>query len=325
MHATLIPFRISSELTNTIAAIAEIIGQMDGINLKRPNPRLRRKNRIESIHASLSIEGNSLTKGQVTALLDDQRVFGPEKDILEVQNALEMYRRIGELDGFSTDSLLTAHAIMMKDLVPDAGYLRQGPIGILRENNIWHEAPAWREVVPKIRTLFRYMKESQDHLLIKSSYFHFQLEHIHPFMDGNGRMGRLWQTLILMAYHPIFEYIPVEHLIHENQQTYYRLIAKGEDKGDCTGFITFILIQINNALTQLMNETRNVRLSAEDRLDIAETAFDTKHFSRKNYQDLFKTISTATASRDLKKGVQRHRLVRTGDKRTATYHFSAKG
>lgn len=316
-------YQISSEIVNTLASIAEKIGQVDGVNLVRPSPQLRRKNRIRTIQASLAIEGNSLTRSQVSALLDEKRVIGPRQDILEVQNAIEAYRCISDFDAFSLDSFLAAHAIMMKDLVAAPGTIRQGPIGVLRENRIYHEAPAWEKTDAMMQGLFQYLKESDDHLLIKSSRFHFQLEHIHPFIDGNGRMGRLWQTLILMRYHPVFEFLPVEHLIREQQQVYYRALAKGDDSGDCTVFVDFMLSQIEKALHLLLEDTRNVTLTAEGRLAIARASLHDKEFSRKDYQRLLKTISVATASRDLSQGVKTGLLTRSGDKRTTVYRFKA--
>ena len=209
----------------------------------------------------------------------------------------------------------------MKGLVENPGSLRQSPIGVLRENNIFHEAPHWENVKPMMHALFHYLIESDDHPLIKSSRFHFQLEHIHPFVDGNGRMGRLWQTRILMLYHPVFEFLPVEHLIRERQREYYRTLAKGEDSNDCTGFVAFILTQIEKSLKQLVEEVRGLTLTAENRLGIARSAFGEKAFSRKEYQNLLKTISSATASRDLHRGVKMGLLKRSGNKRTSVYRF----
>ncbi len=321
MQYNIPPCQITSEIVNTLAGIAESIGQLEGVNLIQPGPQLRRKNRIRTIQASLAIEGNSLTRNQVTALMDKKRVIGPPQDILEVQNAITAYRRLAEFKPLAMDSLLEAHGIMMKGLVADPGSLRQGPIGVIRENNIFHEAPHWKKVELMMQALFHYLNESDDHLLIKSSRFHFQLEHIHPFIDGNGRIGRLWQTLLLMLYHPVFEFLPVEHLIRERQQEYYGALAKGDDTGDCTVFVAFILAQIEKSLKQLIEETRGVTLTAGNRLGIARTAFGEKTFSRKEYQNLLKTISTATASRDLHQGVMMGLLKRSGDKRTSVYQF----
>ena len=321
MPSDITPCQFTSEIVNLLAAIAESIGQLEGVNLIQPGPQLRRKNRIRTIQGSLAIEGNSLTRGQVTALLDQKRVIGPQQDILEVQNAIAAYRRMPEFVPFSLDSLLEAHAIMMGGLVDHPGSLRQSPIGVLRENDVFHEAPDWGKVASMMQALFHYLEKSDDHLLIKSSRFHFQLETIHPFIDGNGRIGRLWQTRILMLYHPVFEFLPVEHLIHEGQQAYYRALARGDDTGDCTMFVAFILAQIEKSLKQLIEETRGVTLTAGKRLEIARTGFGEKTFSRKDYQNLLKTISTATASRDLHQGVELGLLKRSGDKRTSVYCF----
>ena len=321
MQYDITPCQITAEIVNVLAAIAECIGLLEGVNLVHPGPQLRRKNRIRTIQASLAIEGNSLTRDQVTALLDQKRVIGPPQDILEVQNAIAVYRRLAEFTPLSMNSLLDAHGIMMKGLTADPGSLRKDPIGVIRENNIFHEAPHWEKVELMMRWLFQYLNKSNDHSLIKSSLFHFQLEHIHPFNDGSGRMGRLWQTRLLMLYHPVFEFLPVEHLIREHQQEYYRSLSKGDDTGDCTVFVAFILTQIEKSLKQLIEETRGVTLTAEKRLGIARTALGGKTFSRKDYQNLLKTISTATASRDLHQGVKMNLLKRSGDKRTSVYQF----
>ncbi|MGD9137586.1 MAG: Fic family protein [Desulfobacterales bacterium] len=322
MKNKITPCQISSEIVNTLAAIAGCIGQLEGVNLIRPDPQLRRKNRIRTIQASLAIEGNSLTRDQVTALLEKKRVIGPPQDILEVQNAIMAYNRLTYFKPLSMDSLLEAHGIMMKGLAADPGSLRKGPIGVMRENTIFHEAPHWKKVGSMMWALFNYLNESDDHLLIKSSRFHFQLEHIHPFIDGNGRIGRLWQTRLLMLYHPVFEFLPIEHLIREHQREYYGVLANGDDTGDCTDFVAFILAQTENSLKELVEETRGVTLTVENRLEIARNAFGENTFSRKEYQNLLKTISTATASRDLHQGVKLGYLKRSGDKRTTVYRFA---
>lgn len=313
------PCRATSQVINLLTAIAEIIGQLEGVKLHKPNPTLRRRNRIHTIQASLSIEGNSLTRDQVTALLDNKRVIGPRQDILEVQNAIRAYQRLTTFDPFSRVSLLNAHGILMQGLIPSAGVLRKEPIGMIRPGDIFHEAPPWKAVEPMMKMMFAYLKTNNEHLLLKSCRFHFQLEHIHPFVDGNGRMGRLWQTRILMDYHPIFEFLPVEDFIKERQGDYYRELVIGDDTGDCTGFVELMLNMLHESLDALILATRSVTLTASDRLEMAIQAFGSHSFSRKDYQAVFKTISTATASRDLQQGVKMGLLERTGDKRTAVY------
>jgi Fic family protein len=283
---------------------------------------LRRKNRIQTIQASLAIEGNTLNVEQISALLDKKRVIGPKQDILEVQNAIETYRRLGKFNPFSLTSFLEAHRILMQGLVFPSGSLRRSAIGVIRENDIFHEAPDWQKVAPMMQDLFGYLQQSDDHLLFKSARFHYQLEYIHPFTDGNGRMGRLWQTRLLMQYHPIFEFLPVEHLIREHQAEYYRNLATGDDTGDCTDFIAFIIAQIQSSLEHLLTETRSVVLTASDRLEFAKSVFAEALFSRKDYQNCFKNISSATASRDLQHGVALGLLQRFGDKRTALYTYT---
>jgi Fic family protein len=321
MKTTIIPFQLNTRIANTLAAVAEAVGKLSAVALQKPSPMLCRKNRIRTIQASLAIEGNSLTFEQVTALLDKKRVIGPQQDILEVQNAIETYRQIGTFDPFSLTSFLDAHRRLMEGLVASQGRLRKRPIAVVRPGEILYKAPVWQKVAPMMAALFEYLEKSEDHVVIKSCRFHYQLEYIHPFMDGNGRMGRLWQSRLLMQYHPVFEFLPVEDLIRSNQELYYRHLAKADDAGDCTEFIAFLLEQINASLGQLLADTRSVTLSASDRLEFAQSIFKKTAFSRKDYQLHLKSISNATASRDLKHGVAIGWLQKTGDKRTTTYIF----
>lgn len=322
MKTTITPFQLNTQIANAVAAVAESVGKLSAVALQKPSPMLRRKNRIRTIQASLAIEGNALTIEQVTALLDKKRVMGPQQDIIEVQNAIETYQQIGRYNPFALTSFLDAHRALMQGLDAAPGKLRKGPIGVVRPNNIFHEAPDWQKVRPMMQALFAYLKKSDDHLVVKSCRFHYQLEYIHPFMDGNGRMGRLWQTRILMQYHSMFEFLPLEDLIRKNQTLYYRHLATADDVGDCTEFIAFILEQINTSLNQLLADTRSVTLSATDRLEFARSMFKNTTFSRKDYQIHLKSISNATASRDLQRGVELGLLQKTGDKRTTKYVFN---
>lgn len=319
MKKTLHKCQLNQRIIRLLTTIAEMIGTLEGVKLNRPDPTLRKSNRIRTIQSSLAIEGNSLTQDQVTALIDGKPVIGPSQDIIEVKNAIRIYRRIGKLNPLSLESLLNAHGILMDGLLPSKGRLRQEPIGVIRPGDIFHAAPPWQQVDPLMRTLFTYLTTSEDHWLMKSSRFHFQLEYIHPFVDGNGRMGRLWQTRLLMEYHPIFEFLPVEDLVRKNQNEYYRELSVGDDTGNCTGFIELMLGLVGDSLDGLITETRAVTLTAMDRLEIAMHAIGKTSFSRKNYQVIFKNISTATASRDLQQGVKMGLLAKSGDKRTTRY------
>jgi Fic family protein len=304
-----------------LARIAELIGVLEGIKLLKPSPTLRRSNRIRTIHSSLSIEGNSLTRGQVTAILDNKPVIGPHQDITEVKNAIRVYENIGALDPLSLEDFLNAHGVLMEGLTTSAGHFRKGPIGIIRQGGIFHEAAPWQQVESMMQTLFGYLETTEDHWVLQSCCFHFQLEYIHPFIDGNGRMGRLWQTVLLMQYHPIFEFLPVEEFIKANQNAYYRELAIDEDFGDCTGFVILMLELIRDSLENLMAITQSVTHTPIERLQIAAQSIGTTPFSRKDYLSVFKTISTATASRDLQHGVKNGLLKKSGDKRVARYRF----
>jgi len=323
MEYGITPFQYIPNIINAMTRIAREIGRLEGVNLVHPGPRLRHKNRIQTIHASLAIEGNSLTRDQVTALIDGKRVVGPPQDILEVHNAVAAYRRLAEWEPLSMEALLAAHGVLMQGLVSHPGLFRWEPVGVIRKNNVFHEAQPWPQVAPMMQNLFFYLSQGNDHPLIAACRFHFQLEHIHPFMDGNGRVGRLWQTRLLMRVHPLFEFLPIEHLIHEHRQSYYDALAIGNDTNDCTRFVSFILTQIDHSLEQAVKGIRGVTLTAVDRLETARTSIGDRRFSRKDYQTLFKTISAATASRDLHEGVAQGILTRSGDKRTSVYWFTA--
>jgi Fic family protein len=304
-----------------LARIAELVGVLEGIKLQKPSPTLRHSNRIQTIHASLAIEGNSLTRGQVTAILDNKPVIGPRQDIAEVKNAIRVYKTIDALDPLSLDDFLNAHSVLMEGLATPAGHFRKGPIGVLRQGDIFHEAPPWQQVGSMMRTLFAYLETTEDHWVLQSCRFHFELECIHPFIDGNGRMGRLWQTVLLMQYHPIFEFLPVEDYIKANQNAYYRELAAGEDSGDCSGFVLLMLELIRVSLENLIDTTQSVTLTPNERLEIAAHSIGKASFSRKEYLSVFKTISTATASRDLQQGVKTGLLHKNGDKRLTRYRF----
>lgn len=314
--------QITPRIVKLTTGIAERIGQLEGVKLHKPNPMLRRRNRIHAIQSSLSIEGNSLTREQVTAIVDAKPVIGSKADILEVQNAIRTYEHLSKFDPLCIASFLNAHAMLMAGLIPSSGLFRTGPIGVMRFGDIFHEFLPWEQIEPMLQMLFAYLKTSADHLLLRSCRFHFQIENIHPFVDGNGRMGRLWQTRLLMIYHPIFEYLPVEDFIKGRQDDYYRELASGDDTGDCTGFVILMLELILDSLNELIAETQSVLLTATERLSLAMDSFGANSFTRKEYQAVFKTISTATASRDLQKGVELGLLIRSGDKRTAVYQVA---
>lgn len=242
------PFTISAEAINLIA---EISAQTEryAIRLEQEEGlRLRKANRIKTIHSSLAIEGNRLTEGQVSDIIDGKTVVAPLKDIQEVKNALRTYEMFPTLDAFKAKDLLKAHGVMMEALVDNAGRFRSGDVGVFSEKGCEHMAPPAHRVPQLVNDLFEWLKKSKDHLLIRSCVFHYEFEFIHPFIDGNGRMGRLWQSLILGRLHPLFEHLPVENMVHANQQAYYDAIAESSRRADSAPFIDFMLREILNAL-----------------------------------------------------------------------------
>jgi Fic family protein len=314
------PYDITPDILNLIASISEKLGEIKASHLDRPSPKLRRENRIKTVQSSLAIEGNTLSLDHVTAIFDDKKVAGPKKDILEVKNAIELYNRIGEFDPISPASFLKAHSILMKDLVEDPGMYRSGIVGIVKRGEVMHVAPPADRVYYLMNDLFKYLKSDRDAILLKSCVFHYETEFIHPFSDGNGRIGRFWQTVIMRSKYPVFEYLPIESIIKEKRQKYYDVLFACDIEGKSTKFIEFMLRIIDSALDNiLLNETKV--LSCDERLSIAKKKFGAIEFSRKDYIRLFKNISTATASRDLKSGADSGLLLKKGEKNITVYVF----
>jgi len=304
-----------------VASISEKIGEINANHLYKPNTELRKKNRIRTIQSSLEIEGNTLTEEQITSLLENKRIIAPAKDILEVQNAIEVYKDLKIFNPNTIKDLELAHSILMKNLVENPGKFRTTNVGIVKGSKVEHLAPGGTMVRGLMNDLFKYVNNDKDLILIKSCVFHYEFEFIHPFTDGNGRMGRLWQTLILMQQYPVFEYLPVESLIKENQGEYYNKLSESDKKGQSTPFIEFMLSLILQSLEQVL-KSQNINLSAKDRILLFKEKIGNKKFSRKDYLQNFKNISSPTASRDLKWAVDENILVKSGEQRLTEYYFS---
>ncbi len=208
------PFTMTEEITNLVIEIGELVGVVVTYDTLQPNPKLRRESRIKSIHSSLAIEQNTLTLEQVTDVINGKTVLGPPQDIREVKNAYEAYERISELDPYSVKNLLLAHKIMMEGLVREAGRFRSGNVGVYAGKQLIHAGSPANYVPDLMKQLFDWMKKSKLHPLIKSCIFHYEFEYIHPFADGNGRTGRLWQSLILQRWKDFFAWMPIETLIY---------------------------------------------------------------------------------------------------------------
>ena len=242
------PFTVSPKAINLIATISSQIERY-AIKMEQDDTlRLRRANRIKTIHSSLAIEGNTLSEGEVKAVLEGKTVVAPIKEIQEVRNAIKTYELYPQLDPFSLQDLLLAHGTMMAGLVDEAGVFRKGGVGVFDGDKPVHIAPQADRVRELMNDLFVWLKNADDHLLIKSCVFHYEFEFIHPFADGNGRIGRLWQSLILGRLNPIFEHLPVENMVYSNQQAYYNAINKSSYLADSGPFIDFMLEEILNAL-----------------------------------------------------------------------------
>ncbi len=317
------PYSITGKILKLVATISEKIGEINSAHLSKPPTELRKKNRIKTIHSSLEIEGNTLTIEQITAIVENKRVVGPKKDILEVKNAIEVYDYIDKLDPYSFDSFCEAHGILMNGLIDSAGKLRNKSVGIVKGEEVAHVAPSSEMLKPLMLDLFDYVKNDDDLVLIKSCVFHYEMEFIHPFIDGNGRMGRLWQTLILKAAYPVFEYLPIESLIKEQQEQYYESLGKSDNSGESTVFIEFMLNIILESLEDLLN-TQNVSLTNADRLNLFKSIIKNDYFTRKEYLKNFREISSATASRDLKFAVDNKIIEKIGDKNTTRYRYKYK-
>jgi len=295
------PYDITPLILNLISSISEKIGEVNANYLNKQSPQLRKKNRIKTIHASLQIEGNTLTEEQITALIENKKVIGPEKDILEVLNAIRAYEKLNSYQFSSEKSFLQAHSDLMTGLIDNAGKYRNQGVGIVKGTKVEHIAPPHENVPHLMKDLFVYLKDANELTLIKSCVFHYEMAFIHPFLDGNGRMGRLWQTLILVDKYPIFDFLPFETLISKTQNEYYKSLALSDKTGKSTVFIEYMLGVIEKSLESLLNYNNRV-LKDTDRLEYF-LSLGFKEFSRKDYMNIFKDLSSATASRDLKKGI----------------------
>ena len=296
------PYDITSKILKLITSISEKIGEVNANYLSKQSPQLRKQNRIKTIHSSLKIEGNTLTEDQITALIENKRIIGPEKDVLEVLNAIKVYEKLDQYNYFSDKSFLKAHLELMNGLIVSAGKYRNQGVGIVKGTNVEHIAPPFENVPFQMKNLFEYLKDSDELTLIKSCVFHYEMEFIHPFLDGNGRMGRLWQTLILMNEYPVFEFLPFETLISQTQDEYYKSLSLSDKAGKSTFFIEYMLGVIEKSLETLLNYNNRV-LKDTDRLEYF-IKLGIKEFTRKDYMNIFKDLSSATASRDLKKGIE---------------------
>lgn len=318
------PFGITTEILNLVAEICELTGQLSIQSKLNNSPQLRRTNRIKTIYSSLAIEQNSLTLDQVTAVISGKRVLAPPKDIAEVQNAYEIYDRLDTLNPYSVDDLLLAHEVMTRGLVDESGEFRSGSVGVVdNQGNLLHVGtlPAY---VPGLVTELLYWTENDpQHILIKSCVFHYEFELIHPFADGNGRIGRLWHTLLLSKWNPIFAWLPVESMIHDRQEEYYRAFNAANNAADSTVFITFMLEAIRDTMLEAIDgslsdtQIKSDKAAAREGI-LMEYLNENSEITNRDVRNLL-NVSVATANRILNHMVDKGMIIRFRSGRSWAY------
>jgi len=318
-------FSITPVMVTSLTRISEILGQLNAQNIIDVDPKLRKKNMVKSIASTCAIENNTLTIEGVTDIIDGKRVLGEPHEILEIKNTLNLYRNKHTFDFRKVSELLRAHQLLMRDLINDSGQFRINGVAITNGEDIVYTAPQSYLVSTLVDGLFAWVNEKNTYdLLLRSCVFHYELEHIHPFSDGNGRLGRFWQSLMLIEYHPIFRFTPIESIVHAHQHTYYQAFLTSQKRnGNCNAFIEFSLFTIADALTSLLKALDHRKNDPEDRIRSFLNAFKGESFSRKTYMHFFKAISALTASRDLALGI-RLRLFEKKGLRSKTTYFIKK-
>ena len=313
------PFEITEAALSDVMEISELVGKISSTQNLSTSPILRRQNRIRTIYSSLAIEQNTLSLEQVTAVLSGKRVLAPPKDIAEVKNAYEIYDHLAELNPYSIDDLLLAHRTMMQGLVHEAGEFRSRPVGVVdNQGNVLHFGTLPQYVPYLMEELVQWTESSPFPLLIKSCVFHYEFEVIHPFADGNGRIGRLWHTLLLSKWNPLFAWLPIESIIHDHQVEYYAAINQSNAQGEGTAFIEFMLGIIKEALQEAIDEQPAEKPSMQSKeelrwekiADFLRTNSTIQNSDVQNFLD----VSSATASRILNALTKEGKLikVRTG-------------
>lgn len=296
-------FEINEKIMAEVIDIAELVGKVSVSSQISTNPTLRRTNRIRTIYSSLAIEQNTLDIEQVTAVLSGKRVLAPPKDIAEVQNAYEIYENMDKLNPYSIDDLLKAHRIMVKGLVNEAGEFRSRPVGIVDgDGNVLHFGTLLQYVPQLVEELLEWTEKSDVHMLIKSCVFHYEFEIIHPFSDGNGRIGRLWHTLLLSKWNSLFAWLPIESIIHDNQAKYYDAINLLNSNGNSTVFIEFMLSVIKQALQEAVitdNVKTEIKSKSDVRWNIISDFLKTHDYIMNSDVQKLLGVSSATATRIL--------------------------
>ena len=320
------PFEITNRMIDYVAEIAELLGKLNVTDALSSNPTLRRSNRIRTIHGSLAIEQNTLSLEQVTAVLNGKHVLAPPKDIAEVKNAYEIYERLDELDPYSVDDLLTAHGIMTRGLVEESGMFRTRPVGVVdSDGHVLHFGTLPQYVPDLVMELLDWAKTSEVHMLIRSCVFHYELELIHPFADGNGRVGRLWHTLLLSKWNPAFAWLPVESIIHDRQQEYYDAINASNDAGESTVFIEFMMSAIKASLMDAISTSDEMSDGKMDKATMRwkqiEKFLETRPYIMNADVRSICGVSAATANRILSSLVTEEKIIKIRNRNHWVYRL----
>lgn len=320
------PFKITNEILNFVYEIGELVGKISAEKEFEKNLTLRRENRIKTIYSSLAIEQNTLTLEQVTDVINGKRVLAPPKDIKEVQNAYEIYERLEELDENSVKDLLLAHKIMTSELIKESGRFRSKNAGVYQGDKLIHMGTLPEYIPELINNLFSWLKNSKEHPLIKAAVFHYEFEFIHPFQDGNGRIGRLWHSLILSKWKKIFAWLPIESLVQKYQKEYYISINNSNRDGESTEFILFMLRIINETLIELVENKKTTDKMTDKMTDknreriklVIKYLSQNNSINNKEAQNLL-DISESAAKRFLNKLVKENILEAVGEYKARKY------
>lgn len=313
------PFTITTDILNLVAQISQQVGELNASALNA-SPQLRKQNRIKTITGTLAIEGNTLTEEQVTAIVEGKAVLGSVRELAEVKGAIAAYDALPTFTPSAIADLLTAHGLMLSDILVNAGEFRSKGVGIHKGGVVHHVAPPAHQVSGLMADLIQWLKQTNDHPLIASCVFHYEFEFIHPFADGNGRMGRLWQTLILSKWHPLFLSLPLEGVIKDHQQAYYHALEQADSQVDSTPFIHFMLSVIQQTLAQ--NASVNAPENASVNIEAMKTPDAVLHYLQGNNQltrqqlaDLLRK-DVRTIARALSKLQQAGKVTRIGSDKT---------
>lgn len=321
------PFTITADIVNLVANISEQVGQLNASALN-VSPQLRKQNRIKTITGTLAIEGNTLSEEQITAIIEGKPVLGSVRELAEVKGAIAAYEALANFKAHNITDLLSAHGLMMADILTKAGQFRHKAVGIHKGGQVHHVAPPAHQVSGLMADLMQWLQRAKDHPLITSCVFHYEFEFIHPFADGNGRMGRLWQTLILSQWHPLFLSLPLESMIKDHQASYYQALEQADEQADSTVFIHFMLSTIAKTLTSTLakNAPVNALVNAPVNADLSIAGLKTieaivlllKHNPYLTRQQLADAIGKdiRTIGRAISKLQQTHQLKRIGSDKT---------